>query len=54
MPIAEIISCAQGGVDPKVMGLGPVPAVTKALRQIDMSLTDMDVLELNEALRRRL
>ncbi|SHO55461.1 acetyl-CoA C-acetyltransferase [Vibrio quintilis] len=49
VPIAEIISCAQGGVDPKVMGLGPVPAVTKALRQIDMSLTDMDVLELNEA-----
>ncbi|CAM3971942.1 acetyl-CoA C-acetyltransferase [Vibrio aerogenes] len=49
VPIAEIVSCAQGGVDPKVMGLGPVPAVTKALKQADMSLKDMDVLELNEA-----
>jgi acetyl-CoA C-acetyltransferase len=48
-PIAEVVSYAQGGVDPKVMGLGPVPAVVKALKQADMKLDDMELLELNEA-----
>ncbi len=48
-PLAEIVSYAQAGVDPKVMGLGPVPAVCRALAKCDKRLSDMDLLELNEA-----
>ncbi|MDW6004565.1 acetyl-CoA C-acetyltransferase [Vibrio mangrovi] len=48
-PIVEIVSYAQAGVDPKVMGLGPVPAVTKALKRAEKKLDEMDLLELNEA-----
>lgn len=39
----------QGGVDPSVMGLGPVPAIRKALEKAHMKLSDIDILELNEA-----
>ncbi|MDR2972798.1 MAG: acetyl-CoA C-acetyltransferase [Bacteroidales bacterium] len=48
-PLAEIIATGQGGVDPAVMGLGPVPAIKNALRKANMKLSDMELLELNEA-----
>ena len=48
-PIAELVSIGQGGVDPQVMGLGPVPAIEDALNRVDMKLSDMELLELNEA-----
>lgn len=48
-PIAEIISIGQGGVDPQIMGLGPVPAIKNALDKANLKLSDMDLLELNEA-----
>jgi len=48
-PLAEIVSTGQGGVDPSVMGLGPVPAINNALQKANMKLADIDLLELNEA-----
>jgi len=48
-PLAEIIATGQGGVEPAVMGLGPVPAIKKTLQKSGMKLSDMDLLELNEA-----
>lgn len=48
-PMVEIIAVGQGGVDPKVMGLGPVPAIRKALKNAGMKLSDMELIELNEA-----
>ena len=48
-PVAEIVSHAQTGLDPKVMGLGPVDSVTNALKKAELSIEDMDLYELNEA-----
>lgn len=48
-PIAKVKSFAAGGVDPAYMGLGPVPAVRKALKLAGMALNDIDMIELNEA-----
>ena len=48
-PLVEIVSIGQGGVDPQVMGLGPVPAIRMALKNADMKLEDIDIIELNEA-----
>src|SRR5262249_37567669 len=48
-PIARIVSAAVAGVEPRVMGLGPVPASKKALERAGLSLKDIDVIELNEA-----
>lgn len=48
-PLAEVISVGQGGVDPSVMGLGPVPAIRQALKNANMKLSDMELIELNEA-----
>jgi len=48
-PMCEIIAVGQGGVDPKVMGLGPVPAIRRALKNAGMKLSEMDLIELNEA-----
>ncbi len=48
-PMARIVSYANAGVDPKVMGIGPVPAVNKALERAGLSLEDIDIIELNEA-----
>ncbi len=48
-PMAKIVSYANAGVDPAVMGIGPVPAVQKALEKADMKLEDIDLIELNEA-----
>ncbi|MDR1586702.1 MAG: acetyl-CoA C-acetyltransferase [Treponema sp.] len=48
-PRAEIITTGIGGVDPKIMGLGPVPAIGSALKKAGMNLSDMEYIELNEA-----
>ena len=48
-PIAEIISTGQGGVDPAIMGMGPVPAINNALSKVKMKLEEIELLELNEA-----
>jgi acetyl-CoA C-acetyltransferase len=48
-PMGKIVSYASGGVDPQYMGLGPVPAVKKALKRADLSLSKIDMVELNEA-----
>jgi acetyl-CoA C-acetyltransferase len=48
-PLARIVSYAHAGVDPAVMGIGPVPAVSKALERAKMKLEDIDLIELNEA-----
>lgn len=48
-PLAEIVAWASGGVDPKIMGIGPVPATQKALKKAGLSLADIDLIEANEA-----
>jgi acetyl-CoA C-acetyltransferase len=48
-PLARIVSYASAAVDPKVMGIGPVPAVRKALEKAAMSTDRIDLFELNEA-----
>jgi len=48
-PIARIVGIASAGIAPRVMGLGPVPAVRKLLAQTGLALSDFDVIELNEA-----
>ncbi len=48
-PLARILGFAQAGVDPAVMGLGPVPAIQKLLAKTGVKLADIDVFELNEA-----
>ncbi|MEA1961605.1 MAG: acetyl-CoA C-acetyltransferase [Bacillota bacterium] len=48
-PIARIVSYASGGVDPKVMGLGPIPATRKALEKANLTVDDLDLIEANEA-----
>ncbi|MDA5193419.1 3-oxoadipyl-CoA thiolase [Govanella unica] len=48
-PIARIVGMATAGVEPRVMGIGPVPATQKVLAQTGLSLAQMDVIELNEA-----
>lgn len=48
-PIARIVSWAVSGVDPSIMGIGPVPAIQQALDRAKLSLDDMDVIEVNEA-----
>lgn len=48
-PIARLINCASAGVEPRLMGIGPVAAVPKVLKQAGMKLEDIDLIELNEA-----
>jgi 3-oxoadipyl-CoA thiolase len=48
-PLARVVSCATAGVDPAVMGIGPVPAVRKALQRAGLTVADLDLVELNEA-----
>jgi acetyl-CoA C-acetyltransferase len=48
-PLARIVSYASAGVDPSIMGIGPVPATKKALEKAGLSLDDMDLIEANEA-----
>jgi len=48
-PIARVVSAGVAGVEPAVMGIGPVPAVNKALKRAGLSIGDIDLMELNEA-----
>ncbi len=48
-PIARLVSCSVGGVDPLYMGIGPCVAIPKALKQANMKLNDIELIELNEA-----
>jgi len=48
-PLAKIIAMAVAGVDPSIMGIGPVPATQKALRRASLSIANIDLVELNEA-----
>jgi len=49
MPLGIVKSYASGGVDPAYMGLGPVPAIKKALERASVDIKDLDIIELNEA-----
>ena len=48
-PLARLVSYAAAGVDPSIMGIGPVKAIPKALKQAGLTLKDIDLIELNEA-----
>ncbi len=48
-PIAKLVACISAGVHPRVMGIGPVEAVPKVLKQAGMNLSQIDLVELNEA-----
>ena len=48
-PLARLISYSVAGVDPKIMGIGPVPACARALQKAGLTVADMDVIESNEA-----
>lgn len=48
-PIGRLVACASAGVHPRIMGIGPVAAIPKVLKQSGMSLGDIDLIELNEA-----
>ena len=48
-PIARLVACASAGVHPRIMGIGPVEAVPKVLKQAAMKLSQVDLVELNEA-----
>lgn len=48
-PIARLVNFASSGVEPRIMGIGPVKAIPKALKQAGLSLNDIDLIELNEA-----
>ncbi len=48
-PIGRLVNCVSAGVHPRIMGIGPVAAVPKVLKQANMSLNDIDLIELNEA-----
>ena len=48
-PMAKLVSWGQGGVDPKVMGLGPIPASRQAMAKADLTIKDIDLVEANEA-----
>ncbi len=48
-PVAKILGMATAGVEPRIMGIGPVPAVKKLLEKQGLSIADIDVIELNEA-----
>ena len=48
-PMGRLVGYAHAGVEPKFMGIGPVPAIRKVLEKTGLSIKDMDVIELNEA-----
>jgi len=47
--MAKLIGWGQGGVDPKIMGVGPVPATKNALKRAGLTMKDIDLIEANEA-----
>jgi len=48
-PIGRLVACASAGVPPRVMGIGPIAAIPKVMKQAGMNLGDIDLVELNEA-----
>lgn len=48
-PVARLVSWGVAGVDPSIMGIGPVPAVRQALQRANLTMDDMDIIEVNEA-----
>ena len=48
-PLARLVGCVSAGVEPRIMGIGPVAAVPKVLKQVGMNQSDVDLVELNEA-----
>jgi acetyl-CoA acyltransferase len=48
-PIGRLVACMSAGVHPRIMGIGPVAAIPKALKQANMNLSQIDLVELNEA-----
>ena len=48
-PMAKLIGWGQGGVDPKIMGVGPVPASRRAMERAGVTIDDIDLIEANEA-----
>jgi len=48
-PIGRLVACVSAGVHPRIMGIGPVAAIPKALKQANMNLSQIDLIELNEA-----
>lgn len=48
-PIGRLVACASAGVHPRIMGIGPVAAIPKVLKQVGMNLNQIDLIELNEA-----
>jgi acetyl-CoA acyltransferase len=48
-PIGRLVACASAGVEPRIMGIGPVAAIPKVMKQANMHLGDIDTIELNEA-----
>jgi acetyl-CoA acyltransferase len=48
-PVARLVNCVSAGVHPRVMGIGPVEAVPKVLKQAGMNIGQIDLIELNEA-----
>jgi len=48
-PIGRLVNCASAGVHPRIMGIGPVAAIPKVLKQANMNLADIELVELNEA-----
>ncbi len=48
-PIGRLVNCASAGVHPRIMGIGPVAAIPKVLKQANMTINDIDLIELNEA-----
>lgn len=48
-PVAKILGMSVAGVEPSIMGLGPVPATNKLLKRLNLSLDDIDIIEINEA-----
>ena len=48
-PMAKVLANASAGVDPKIMGIGPIPASQKALKKANLTINDLDLIEANEA-----
>ncbi len=48
-PLAQVVATASAGVAPRIMGVGPVPAIRKALARAKLNISDIDIIELNEA-----
>jgi acetyl-CoA C-acetyltransferase len=48
-PLARFVDAAAAGVDPALMGLGPVPATRKLLNRLELDIADLDIIEINEA-----